>query len=93
VGNALAQVYVAPATPEAGKDWEAPQRLGGFARATLAPGQSATVDIDVDPRTLATYDLVAKRWIIAAGDYEVRLASSAQAVIATTRVRLERRTL
>ncbi len=92
-GSALAQIYVAPATPAAGKDWESPQRLGGFAKVALAPGKSATVDVDIDPRTLATYDTGAKRWIIAEGDYELRLSSSAQDIIATARVHLERRPL
>lgn len=55
-------------------------RLAGFARVTLAPGESASAEVLVDPRLLARFDAQAREWVIAGGDYEVRIARDAQDV-------------
>ncbi|WP_066464937.1 glycoside hydrolase family 3 C-terminal domain-containing protein [Sanguibacter suarezii] len=52
------------------------RRLAGHARVTLAPGQSAQVSIDVDPQTLATWDVRANRLRVAPGDYRVSAGPS-----------------
>jgi beta-glucosidase len=69
-GKGVAQIYVA------GDGWEAPKRLGGFAKLDLAPGASQTTEITVDPRLLATYDPATKQWIIAAGIYHISAGQS-----------------
>src|SRR5690606_23948808 len=48
-GADVVQVYVS------GKGWEAPRRLGGFARVELQPGERKRVEIHVDPRLLAEW--------------------------------------
>jgi beta-glucosidase len=71
-GMAVGQVYASPAAG----GWEAPKRLVGFAKVDLAPGQTKSVDIDVDPRLLATFDEAAHAWRIAGGQYRLMLGAS-----------------
>ena len=74
-GKGVAQVYVAPADwQKAG--WDAPRRLGAFAKADLKPGKSATLELTVDPRLLATYEAAGNQWHIRAGNYRVMLGQS-----------------
>ena len=72
-GAAVPQVYVGP---KAG-GWEAPRRLAGWSKVSLAPGGSAALSITVDPRLLSTYDEGAAGWRIAPGMYDVWLGESA----------------
>jgi beta-glucosidase len=74
-GGGVAQVYVAPvAWKKAG--WEAPKRLGAFAKVKLNPGQSRTVELTVDPRLLATYEAAGNNWHLRAGEYRVMLGQA-----------------
>jgi beta-glucosidase len=78
LGKGVAQIYVAPADwRKAG--WEAPKRLGGFAKAELKPGQTRRIAVTVDPRLLATYEAANNNWHIKAGDYRLLLGDSADA--------------
>jgi len=86
-GSAVPQVYVGPA--EGG--WEAPRRLGAFARLRLAPGESREVSLTVDPRLLALFRDGA--WRIAAGRYHVSLGASSRDFSETVAVDLPARTL
>jgi beta-glucosidase len=74
-GKGVGQVYVSPADWKK-VGWEAPKRLGAFAKAELEPGQSKTVDVTVDPRLLATYEAAGNNWHIRAGTYRVKLGDS-----------------
>jgi beta-glucosidase len=73
-GKDVAQIYVSPA----GGGWEAPKRLGGFAKVDLAPGEAKEVTVTIDPRLLAMYDGKRGNWRIAPGSYRLTLASSAR---------------
>jgi beta-glucosidase len=88
-GASVAQIYVSPVSG----GWEAPKRLGGFAKVALAPGASRTASVTVDPRLLATWDEAGHQWRIAGGAYKVMLADSAQDVRETVTVTLPARTL
>jgi beta-glucosidase len=83
-GAAVPQLYVGP---KAG-GWEAPKRLGGWSKVSLAPGSSGTLSITVDPRLLATFDETSKSWRIAPGEYEVWLGDSSADNKLSTEVRL-----
>ena len=87
-GEAVPQIYVGADDSKAG--WEAPKRLGGFAKLDLAPGASQSVTLTVDPRLLAVYN---KGWTIKAGTYTVSLASSAVDIAQTAQVSLAASTL
>lgn len=90
-GRDVAQLYVSAPGPQAG--WEAPQRLVGFKKVDLEPGAGVDSDVNVDPRLLAAYDVAARHWVIAAGDYEVLLARDAATPVARTVVHLQRELL
>ncbi|WP_420138750.1 beta-glucosidase [Sphingomonas sp.] len=72
-GKSVAQIYVAPVNG----GWEAPKRLGGFAKLALAPGQIKQASVMVDPRLLGMWDSAKPGWTVAAGQYRVTLATSA----------------
>ena len=86
-GKGVGQVYVAPADwRKAG--WEAPKRLGGFAKTELKPGQTKRLEVTVDPRLLATYEAANNNWHIKAGDYRMLLGDSADAQMQSATVTL-----
>jgi beta-glucosidase len=86
-GKGVGQVYVAPADwAKAG--WEAPKRLGGFAKADLKPGNSKRIELAVDPRLLATYEAAGNNWHIKAGDYRLLLGQAADDAMQSVTVTL-----
>jgi beta-glucosidase len=76
-GSAVPQVYI---TSAAG---EATQRLIGYSRITLPPGQTTHVSITADPRLLAHYDVQAHAWRVAQGTYDVMVGRSASDSVLT----------
>jgi beta-glucosidase len=73
-GNDVAQVYVSPVAG----GWEAPKRLGAFAKVALAPGETRERTVTVDPRLLAVWETARGVFRIVPGAYRVTLASSAR---------------
>ncbi|MGE5600686.1 MAG: beta-glucosidase family protein, partial [Pseudomonadota bacterium] len=74
-GKGVAQVYVAPADwKKAG--WEAPKRLGAFAKTDLKPGKARQIELNVDPRLLATYEAANNNWHIKAGTYHLMVGQA-----------------
>jgi beta-glucosidase len=71
-GTEIAQVY---AKLPKGTD-ETYKRLAGWKRVTLAPGESQTVSVAIDPRVLQTFDEANERWNLAPGDYEILVGTS-----------------
>ena len=88
-GMAVGQVY---ASPTAGA-WEAPRRLVGFAKVDLAPGQTRAVDVEVDPRLLATFDSSSHSWRVAPGSYTLSLGASSRDLRGSTMVNVPALTL
>ena len=86
-GKDVAQIYVEPADWKK-VGWEAPKRLGGFAKADLKPGKSKAIDLTVDPRLLATYEAAGNNWHIRAGDYRVVLGEASDMPMLSVSVRL-----
>lgn len=79
-GKHVVQVYVA--APE--RPVSSPAReLRGFTKVALAPGESATVEIDLDRRAFAYWDVTRGDWAVTAGQYQVQLADNAHDVVAT----------
>jgi beta-glucosidase len=81
-GAAVVQVYVS------GGGWEAPRRLGGFAKVEVAPGRTERVTIDIDPRLLAVWDTANPGWTRHAGPYNVSVAYGSRAFGETVSVTL-----
>src|SRR5580692_4492281 len=71
-GTEIAEVY---GRLPRGAD-ESFKRLVGWKRVTLAPGESQTVTIAIDPRVLETFDEASDRWNLAPGSYEVLAGAS-----------------
>lgn len=71
-GIEIAEVY---AKLPKGAD-ESFKRLVGWKRVTLAPGESQTVTVAIDPRVLQTFDEANDNWRLVPGDYEVFVGSS-----------------
>lgn len=71
-GADAAQVYVS------GAGWEAPQRLGGFAKVMLQPGESRRLSVEVDPRLLAVWDMPNPGWSRSAGTYRVTVSHNSR---------------
>ncbi len=89
-GRAVGQVYVSPKSG----GWEAPKRLGAFAKTEeLAPGESHALIMGIDPRLLATFDEGAHQWRIAAGDYRILIGESSRDIRQETTVTLPALTL
>ena len=86
-GKGVAQIYVAPADwKKAG--WDAPKRLGGFAKVDLKPGKSKAIELTIDPRLIATYEAAGNHWRVRAGDYRVMLGDSSDAQFESVDVEL-----
>jgi len=71
-GTEIAQVY--GRLPK-GSD-ESFERLVGWKRITLAPGESQTVTIAIDDRVLQTFDEEKNGWSMTKGDYQVMVGGS-----------------
>ena len=70
-GKDAPQVYL---TDAAGK---ATQRLIGFEKIDLKPGETRRVTLTADPRLLASFDPKAKRWVLDKGAYQVGVGAAA----------------
>ncbi|WP_411102351.1 beta-glucosidase family protein [Streptomyces sp. cmx-4-9] len=68
-GTEVAQVYLGP-SPDLGLD-QPVRALAGYRRLTLAPGQSQRVTVDMDARTLSSWDPAAHAWVLGTGRREV----------------------
>ncbi len=69
-GKDAPQVYL---TGAAG---QATQRLIGFDKVELKPGETRRVTLAADPRLLAGFDAKANRWALTGGDYQVAVGAS-----------------
>jgi beta-glucosidase len=69
-GKDAPQVYL---TNAAGKPL---QRLIGFEKVELKPGETRRVTVTADPRLLGGFDVAGKRWSLKAGDYQVAVGAS-----------------
>jgi beta-glucosidase len=70
----VVQVYVAALDPPVERP---PKELAAWRKLTLAPGQSATVAIELGPHAFRRWDEDRGDWTIDPGNYEVVIAASA----------------
>lgn len=88
-GATVPQVYIS----KAGKNGFVP-RLGAFSKLNLAPGETRSVTMPIDPRLFARYDTKEKAFLIAGGQYTVTVgdyATDPDAIVMS--IDLARRTL
>lgn len=75
-GQEVVQVYVAP--PAAGDLQRPAQELKAFGKTRLAPGETANVELLLEPRDFAVWDTGSGGWLVPAGDYEIRIGASSR---------------
>jgi beta-glucosidase len=80
-GSTVAQLYVRP--PAGGPVDRPPQELKGFARVTLAPGETKSVTMTLDRRSFAHWDETAHDWQVVPGQYEVSVGRDSRDVCCT----------
>ncbi|MFD6970159.1 beta-glucosidase [Streptomyces sp. NPDC059949] len=68
-GTEVAQVYVGP-SPELQLD-QPVRALAGYRRLTLAPGQAQRVTVEVDARSLSSWDPERHAWVLGTGRREI----------------------
>ncbi|MEX0783412.1 MAG: glycoside hydrolase family 3 C-terminal domain-containing protein [Dehalococcoidia bacterium] len=74
-GTEVVQCYVAPTHPPLARP---PQELKGFARLDLAPGETGTARMVLDPRTFSAWDPSAHGWVVDGAPFELRLGASSR---------------
>ena len=74
-GAEVVQVYVAP---PAGGVPRPRRELKAYAKVFLQPGESQTVRLETKTADLATWDEVAKKWIVPAGEYVLQAGDSSR---------------
>ncbi|MEO8813549.1 MAG: glycoside hydrolase family 3 C-terminal domain-containing protein [Caulobacteraceae bacterium] len=85
-GREVAQLYVRPRGPSV----ERPvKELKGFAKVSLAPGESRRVTLTLDARAFSWWDPARKRWIAEDGAYDLMVGCSAADTELQATVRLE----
>ncbi|OGM43505.1 hypothetical protein ABOM_008056 [Aspergillus bombycis] len=80
-GAEVAQLYVR--LP--GGDFK---QLRGFEKIQIAPGGSATVEFPLTRRDLSTWDVVAQKWLLQRGTYQVYVGSSSRNLPLTGSLRI-----
>jgi len=86
-GEATAQLYLQRAPQRI------QQRLLGWAKASLQPGEARRVEISVDSRLLANWDVRRHRWRIASGAYLINAGDDANDKSLTVRAMLASTTI
>jgi beta-glucosidase len=86
-GKDAPQVYL---TGAAGKP---SQRLIGFEKVALKPGETRHVTVTADPRLLAAFDAAGRRWSLAGGDYDVAVGASSADLSLKGSARLKARSI
>jgi beta-glucosidase len=76
-GAEVAQVYVGDRHAPVPRP---PKELKGFVKVKLAPGQNKRVEVVLDRRAFSYYDVGAKGWKVAPGDFEILVGSSAEQI-------------
>ena len=82
-GREVVQLYVHPvASPVERPE----QELKEFTTLDLAPGETTTVHLTLPDRAFAHWDPALHDWVVAPGDYEIRVGSSSRDIRTTGRV-------
>jgi beta-glucosidase len=84
-GSEVVQLYVAD--PESSVE-QPPQRLAGFAKVRLEPGEERRVSIPLDRRAFAFWHPAAGRWVVEGGAFELRVARHSRDIVEATRIEL-----
>lgn len=84
-GKHVVQVYVAT---DAAPVRTPARELRAFAKISLEPGETRRVELTLERRAFAWYDVELSRWVVSPGDYAVQIGRSAADVVAEASVTL-----
>jgi beta-glucosidase len=76
-GAEVAQVYVADAHTEVPRP---PKELKGFARVTLAPGETRRITVGLDRRSFSYYDVDRSDWAVTPGVFDILVGRSSEVI-------------
>ena len=82
-GSEVVQVYVGQIDSPV---FKAEKELKGFKRVYLAPGESKRVEIDLNERSFAFYNVAVSDWSVLAGTYVLSVGTSSRDIIWTTEI-------
>jgi beta-glucosidase len=74
-GAEIAQIYIT-LPPNSGEPF---QRLAGWQRVQLAPGESQTVTLPLNPAYLSIFDEASDKWKLLAGEYKIAVGAASDA--------------
>ena len=57
------------------------RELRAFAKISLEPGETRRVELALDRRAFAWYDIELSRWVVSPGDYDVQIGRSAAHIV------------
>jgi beta-glucosidase len=84
-GSTVLQLYVADAKASVSRP---EKELKGFAKLSLAPGETKTVTLTLDMRALAFFDVATKRWVAEAGAFSALAGFSSAEIVGEAAFRL-----
>ncbi|MEC0283364.1 glycoside hydrolase family 3 C-terminal domain-containing protein [Terribacillus saccharophilus] len=76
-GKEVAQVYI---SDRESSNVRPVKELKGFEKVLLAPGESKTVTIELDPRAFSFYDPEQHAWRVETGSFDILVGSSSEAI-------------
>ena len=77
-GSDVAQLYVADTHSDIARP---PRELKGFAKVSLAPGETQRVTIELDRRSFAYYDVEQNDWQVAPGEFRLLIGQSSRNIV------------
>ncbi|GAA3383477.1 glycoside hydrolase family 3 C-terminal domain-containing protein [Cryptosporangium minutisporangium] len=78
-GKHVVQVYVAT---DAGSVRRPVRELRAFTKVALEPGETRAVELTLDRRAFAYYDVPRGQWVVAPGEYRIQVGANAAEVLA-----------
>ena len=87
-GKALIQLYVEP-DAAAAPVLRPLRELKGFEKAALLPGEEKRVNITMDKRAFAFYDVTIHDWYTAPGTYKIQIGSDCETILCEKRIYVE----
>jgi beta-glucosidase len=85
-GKEVVQLYVADPKSSLPRP---PKELKAFAKLALKPGESRTVEFELDERALSYYDPLRKAWVAEPGEFEILIGSSSRDIRQRAKFTLE----
>jgi beta-glucosidase len=74
-GSDVVQVYVSDLEASVPR---APRELKGFAKVDLGPGETATMELSLDDRSFAFWDVATHDWLVEPGTFEIAVGRSSR---------------